>query len=144
MPHARLVPGTTGLARSLPPLRLAAGHDATDSASSESVKLVQWIALGDGIMCTLIAGNNLTHVRRLTDVSEQAQQLLTNHPQFRGRASAFEFVKRDRVLQVHGQVPSFYLKQLLQSVLRELEGLGSIDDRVDVVSVDGLSSVRRQ
>jgi hypothetical protein len=42
---------------------------------------------------------------------------------------------------VRGRVPSFYLKQVLQRVLRNAAGNRRIDDRVDVVCSDGLSSV---
>ena len=50
---------------------------------------------------------------------------------------------RDGVLTLRGNVPTFYLKQVLQSILKELPGVKRIDNRVDVVSAEGLSSVRR-
>jgi hypothetical protein len=46
------------------------------------------------------------------------------------------------VLTLTGRLPSFYMKQVLQSLLRNLEGVKLIDNRVDVVSATGLSSVR--
>ncbi len=48
----------------------------------------------------------------------------------------------DGVLTLRGDVPSFYLKQVLQSLLKDVPGVGRVDNRVDVVSVAGLSSVR--
>lgn len=39
----------------------------------------------------------------------------------------------DGVLTVRGRVPSFHLKQVAQSLLRDVEGVGVIDNRVDVV-----------
>ena len=48
----------------------------------------------------------------------------------------------DGVLTLRGRVPSFYLKQMAQSVLANIEGVDRIDNRVDVVSPRGLSSVR--
>jgi hypothetical protein len=45
-------------------------------------------------------------------------------------------------LTLHGNVPSFYLKQVLQSILKDVPGIERIDNRVDVVSAAGLSSVR--
>jgi hypothetical protein len=39
-------------------------------------------------------------------------------------------------------LPSFYLKQVLQTLLRDLDGVTRIANRVDVVSPTGLSSVR--
>jgi osmotically-inducible protein OsmY len=46
------------------------------------------------------------------------------------------------VLTLRGRVPSFYLKQMAQSLLANIEGVDRIDNRVDVVSPRGLSSVR--
>jgi hypothetical protein len=46
------------------------------------------------------------------------------------------------VLRLEGSVSSFYLKQLLQTFLKELDGVERIDNRVDVVNSQGLSSVR--
>jgi hypothetical protein len=39
----------------------------------------------------------------------------------------------DGVLTVRGQLPSFHLKQVAQTVLCDVEGVGMIDNRVDVV-----------
>jgi hypothetical protein len=50
----------------------------------------------------------------------------------------------DGVLTAKGRVASFYLKQLLQTFLREVEGINRIDNQVDVVSSSGLSSDRPQ
>ncbi len=46
------------------------------------------------------------------------------------------------ILTLRGSVPSFYLKQVLQSILKDVPGVYRIDNRVDVVSAAGLSSVR--
>ena len=80
----------------------------------------------------------------LADATQQARQLLAQHEHFRGRAQTFEFGEYDQVLIVRGQVPSFYLKQVLQVVLRDVQGIRRIDNRVDVVCPDGLSSVPRR
>ena len=55
---------------------------------------------------------------------------------------SFRYVQGVLILQ--GRVRSFYLKQVLQTLLRELEGVERIDNQVDVVSAAGLSSVRRR
>ena len=52
----------------------------------------------------------------------------------------FRYVQGVLILQ--GRLPSFYLKQVLQTLLRELEGVERIDNQVEVVSATGLSSVR--
>jgi hypothetical protein len=46
------------------------------------------------------------------------------------------------ILTLEGRLPSFYLKQVLQTVLRDLDGVTRIDNQVDVVSSTSLSSVR--
>jgi hypothetical protein len=48
----------------------------------------------------------------------------------------------DDVLTLRGRVPTFYLKQIVQSLLKNLEGVERIDNLVDVISAVGLSSVR--
>lgn len=45
-------------------------------------------------------------------------------------------------LTLHGSVPSFYLKQLLQELLRGVESVNQIENDVDVVSSNGFSSER--
>ena len=50
---------------------------------------------------------------------------------------------KDGVLILRGNVPSFYLKQVLQSILKDTPGVRRIDNRVDVISAAGLSSVRQ-
>jgi hypothetical protein len=49
---------------------------------------------------------------------------------------------REGILLLRGRVPTFYLKQVLQSILKDLPGVRRIDNRVDVISSAGLSSVR--
>lgn len=46
------------------------------------------------------------------------------------------------VLKVHGRVPTDRLKNVLWSLIQDLDGITEIDDRLDVVSSTGLSSVR--
>jgi hypothetical protein len=50
---------------------------------------------------------------------------------------------REGVLILRGRLPTFYLKQVLQSILKDLLGVRRVDNRVDVVSAAGLSSIRR-
>ncbi len=56
------------------------------------------------------------------------------------RDISFEFT--DGVLTVHGCVPTFYLKQIIQTRLKELPGVDQIDNQIAVISSTGLSSVR--
>lgn len=48
----------------------------------------------------------------------------------------------DGVLTLHGSVPSFYLKQVLQELLRGVDCVSRLENDVDVVSSNGLSSTR--
>jgi hypothetical protein len=48
------------------------------------------------------------------------------------------------VLTACGRVPSFYLRELLERVLMRVNGVRRIDNHVDVVCCDGLSSVRKK
>ena len=47
------------------------------------------------------------------------------------------------VLTLRGRVPTFYLKQVLQARLADLDGVVELRNQVDVVSSSGLSSVRQ-
>jgi len=55
----------------------------------------------------------------------------------------FEFEFNENVLTIRGRVPTFYLKQLLQDALKRLDRVRRIENRVDVVAPDGISSICR-
>lgn len=65
-----------------------------------------------------------------------AYAALESHPHFRGRARNFELSCDGNVLVVRGAVPSYYLKQVLQTALKDVEGLRRIDNQVSVRSVE--------
>ncbi|MEX2308555.1 MAG: BON domain-containing protein [Pirellulales bacterium] len=73
---------------------------------------------------------------------QRVHELLSQHPHFRGRACNFKYEYREDLLIVRGCVPSFYLKQILQTVLKDVDGVTHIDNQVDVISSFGVSSVR--
>jgi hypothetical protein len=73
---------------------------------------------------------------RRKDIADRAYAMLEAHAHFRGRSGRFEFVCQEDVLVVRGAVPSFYLKQVLQTVLRDIDGVRQIDNQVTVVSVE--------
>ena len=52
---------------------------------------------------------------------------------------------KDGLLTLRGIVPSFYVKQVILSLVEALasEGIKGINDEIDVVNPRGLSSVRR-
>ena len=82
-----------------------------------------------------------TPTRQARTVEQLARDLVASHGHFRGRADRFEFVHCDGVLVVQGSVPSFYLKQVLQCVLKNISGVRRIVNQVDVICCRGLSSV---
>ncbi len=55
---------------------------------------------------------------------------------------SIEFRSRSGVLTVRGSLPSFYLKQVLIAHLLRVDGVRRIDDQIDIVCSNGLSSVR--
>jgi hypothetical protein len=73
-------------------------------------------------------------------IEQIARAIVDAHSHFYRRANQFEFFSYDDVLVVRGNVPSFYLKQMLQAALRELRDTHRIDNQVVVVSSVGLSS----
>jgi hypothetical protein len=73
---------------------------------------------------------------RAKEVAHRAYAMLEAHAHFRGRAGRFELVCQEDILVVRGAVPSFYLKQVLQTVLRDLDGVRRIDNQVQVISAE--------
>lgn len=71
-----------------------------------------------------------------------ARDELSHHDHFRYRANSITLESHDGRLVITGRLPSFYLKQVLQTVLRTLPEVQKIDNRIDVVSCHGLSSTR--
>ena len=53
-----------------------------------------------------------------SSIAQRAQELVAQHPHFRGRVQLFEFEFADGVLVIHGRVSTFYLKQLLQHTVQ--------------------------
>jgi hypothetical protein len=78
------------------------------------------------------------HRRGLEDAARAA---LAEHLHFRGRLAHFMFEVRDEALVVRGAVPSFYLKQVVQTVLGRIAGGLRVRNEIVVVSSHGLSSV---
>jgi hypothetical protein len=76
------------------------------------------------------------------DLVRKANERLRNHLLFCCRMNTIQVGSDDGRLVVTGKLPSFYLKQVLQTALRELPGVVGVINRVDVVSPRGVSSVR--
>ena len=76
------------------------------------------------------------------DLSALARQHLERHPHFRGRVSDVVIEHRGRTLYLTGRLPTFYLKQLVQEAVRHVPGVQQVRNMIDVISADGISSVR--
>lgn len=61
-----------------------------------------------------------------------AQKELAEDPLFRGSSQLIRIHECDGTLVLEGRLPSFYLKQLLQTMLQKLDGVDHIDNRVHV------------
>ena len=67
----------------------------------------------------------------------RARQMLAQYSQLRGLEASFQFIELGETLVVRGDVPSFYLKQMIQTILRELRGVCQIDNQVEVKKAKG-------
>ena len=83
-----------------------------------------------------VSHDDLRHAQSL---EQRARDMLEQHSHFRGRASLFQYECSVDVLIVRGIVPTFYLKQLLQSALKGLEV--RIDNQVVVAGHVTLSAI---
>jgi hypothetical protein len=72
------------------------------------------------------------------EIERRAYSKVDAHPHFHGRAAWFEYVCRKDVLIVRGMVRTLYLKQILQNVLNDLNGVRFVDNQVTVMSDYGL------
>lgn len=73
-------------------------------------------------------------------VERQARQRLLEDCPYAYYFQSISIRFENGVLTVGGRVPTFYLKQLIQSRLRNLDGVKEINNQVAVVSASGLSS----
>lgn len=72
-------------------------------------------------------------------IATRAKEMVSAQPHFRGTSYPISFESIDDVLVVSGRLPSFHLKQVLQSALGGLEGITRV---VNQVVVDYRRSVR--
>jgi len=80
-------------------------------------------------------------MNRPHNVEHQARQRLERNCQFGYYFRNVECCFEDGVLHLRGRVPTFYMKQVLQTLLRGIDEVEQIDNRVEVVSSSGLSTV---
>jgi hypothetical protein len=84
-----------------------------------------------------------TSVEEDREIARRVAYLLSHHDLFRCRLDNLAIECCEAQLIVNGKLPSFYLKQVLQTILRDVSGVRRIDNRVNVTSSNGLSSTPR-
>jgi hypothetical protein len=72
------------------------------------------------------------HTAERFSITTRAKELVATQPYFRGTSYPITFESFDDVLVINGRVPSFHLKQILQSELSRMEGIGRIVNQVVV------------
>ena len=74
--------------------------------------------------------------------AQRVKSRLSEHLHFRYRLDCLEFECVEGQLCINGRLPSYYLKQLLQTAVRGVPGVAEINNEVSVISPTGLSSTR--
>ncbi len=67
-------------------------------------------------------------------LESEARRRLDAHHLFRGRSGTVQIEVAEGVLVLSGRLPSFYLKQALQTDLKQMSGIRQIVNRVEVFS----------
>jgi hypothetical protein len=81
----------------------------------------------------VLSPKEISHAR---EIERRAFARVNAHDHFLGQARRFNFACRDNVLVVRGHVPSSYLKQVLERVLSEVDGVDLVDDQVSVSAIE--------
>jgi len=65
-------------------------------------------------------------------IARQARHALEASSLFRGRSKLIRIDESDGRLMLEGRLPSYYLKQMLQTLLRDVEGVEQVENQVAV------------
>ena len=69
---------------------------------------------------------------QVNPVVSSIRERLDKHPHFCGRGHLIQIKSNVDSVVVSGHVPTYYLKQLLQEVMKLVPDIGKIDNRLDV------------
>jgi hypothetical protein len=69
-----------------------------------------------------------------SEVVLRARHIVEQHAQLGRRTTDLQFTVEGEMLVVRGSVPTYYLKQLVQTALKGLEGVRRIENQVEVVA----------
>jgi hypothetical protein len=83
-------------------------------------------------MALTMRTQNCRSVAADLDIEKHACQCVRLHPRLYSVSDVLAFDKDGQTLIVRGEVPTFYLKQLLQEALRALPGVARVDNQVNV------------
>jgi hypothetical protein len=76
-------------------------------------------------------------------IEERVRRSVTENGSYGFYFRKVSFQYHQGVLVLEGQVPSFHLKQVLQTLLSQIDAVVAIDNRVEVVNARGVSSVHK-
>ncbi|HZY87769.1 MAG TPA: BON domain-containing protein [Gemmataceae bacterium] len=80
--------------------------------------------------------------QRPTDVADQARALLLRNPYLALKNVTCEYSAG--VLTLRGYLPSYYLKQIAQTIVANLEGVGRLVNAIEVVATAARRTERPQ
>jgi hypothetical protein len=72
------------------------------------------------------------HTTDRIGIAARAKEMVATQPYFRGTSYPLSFESFEDVLVISGRVPSFHLKQVLQSEAGRMEGIGRVVNQVVV------------
>jgi hypothetical protein len=72
------------------------------------------------------------HTADRISIAARAREMVATQPYFRGTSYPIRFESFEDVLVISGRVPSFHLKQVLQSEVGRMEGIGRVVNQVVV------------
>lgn len=76
--------------------------------------------------------SNRLRAKQPSFVADKARRALEQSQLFRGRSQLIRIDESSGRLLLEGRLPSYYLKQMLQTLLRDVEGVEQIDNQVTV------------
>ena len=89
-------------------------------------------------------GLSVRYLPKGLEIIQRAKETLQTNPLFRGHLDSIELEYVEGHLVLLGRLPSFYLRKMLNESLSTVPGMGRIENRIDVISSDGLSSLRTE
>lgn len=103
-------------------LELASKFTSRDATTTEK---------GDGMSIATFTNREQIQFRD-DEIVDRAYACLDCHPHFKGRSANIQICCEKSTLVLAGRLPSYFLKQILQSALKELDGVSEIKNDVSV------------